>query len=153
MIILIEMLYSLLHLQRNLRMNVPFYVFPTTFALCLAPTYQIIWLKNRDMISFLRKHMADVIMTERAQIEMPKKKIEEFCRKHFIRKLSLFWFCTPQWFQPWKWLGYPRWVWSRPHTRPNRIGWHGNRVNWNPRPKSRHADSPRSKPLFQRGGL
>ena len=29
-------------------------------------------------------------MTERAQIEMPKKKIEEFCRKHYIRKLSLF---------------------------------------------------------------
>ena len=29
-------------------------------------------------------------MKERAQIEMPKKKIEEFCRKHYIRKLSLF---------------------------------------------------------------
>lgn len=29
-------------------------------------------------------------MTERAQIEIPKKKIEKFCRKHYIRKLSLF---------------------------------------------------------------
>ena len=29
-------------------------------------------------------------MRERVQIEMPKKKIEEFCRKHYIRKLSLF---------------------------------------------------------------
>ncbi|NVM26425.1 MAG: nucleotidyltransferase family protein [Desulfobacterales bacterium] len=29
-------------------------------------------------------------MIERAQIEMPKKRIEEFCRKHYIRRLSLF---------------------------------------------------------------
>jgi predicted nucleotidyltransferase len=29
-------------------------------------------------------------MTERVQIEMPKQEIEEFCRKHYIRKLSLF---------------------------------------------------------------
>jgi predicted nucleotidyltransferase len=29
-------------------------------------------------------------MRERVQIEMPKKKIKEFCRKHYIRKLSLF---------------------------------------------------------------
>jgi len=29
-------------------------------------------------------------MPERVQIEMPKKKLKEFCRKHYIRKLSLF---------------------------------------------------------------
>jgi predicted nucleotidyltransferase len=29
-------------------------------------------------------------MTERTQIEMHKKEIEEFCRKHYIRKLSLY---------------------------------------------------------------
>lgn len=29
-------------------------------------------------------------MVKRAQIKIPKKKIEEFCKKHHIRKLSLF---------------------------------------------------------------
>ena len=29
-------------------------------------------------------------MTERVQIEMHKQEIEKFCRKHYIRKLSLF---------------------------------------------------------------
>lgn len=29
-------------------------------------------------------------MVKRAQFKIPKKKIEEFCKKHHIRKLSLF---------------------------------------------------------------
>jgi hypothetical protein len=29
-------------------------------------------------------------MVKRAQIKIPKKKIEDFCKKHHIRKLSLF---------------------------------------------------------------
>jgi predicted nucleotidyltransferase len=29
-------------------------------------------------------------MVKRAQIKIPKKKIEEFCKKHHIRKLSFF---------------------------------------------------------------
>ena len=29
-------------------------------------------------------------MTEEIPIEFPKKEIEEFCKKHYIRKLSLF---------------------------------------------------------------
>lgn len=29
-------------------------------------------------------------MTERTHIEIPKEGIEEFCKKHYIRKLSLF---------------------------------------------------------------
>ena len=32
----------------------------------------------------------DVIMTKEIHIEFPKEEIEEFCKKHYIRKLSLF---------------------------------------------------------------
>ena len=32
----------------------------------------------------------DVIMTKEIHIEFPKEGIEEFCKKHHIRKLSLF---------------------------------------------------------------
>jgi predicted nucleotidyltransferase len=32
----------------------------------------------------------DLIVTERILIEFPKEEIEEFCKKHSIRKLSLF---------------------------------------------------------------
>jgi len=32
----------------------------------------------------------DVIMTKRTHIEIPKEEIEGFCKRHHIRKLSLF---------------------------------------------------------------
>jgi len=32
----------------------------------------------------------DVIMTKRTNIEIPKEEIEGFCKRHHIRKLSLF---------------------------------------------------------------
>jgi hypothetical protein len=39
-------------------------------------------------MSFLQQR--DLIVTERILIEFPKEEIEEFCKKHSIRKLSLF---------------------------------------------------------------
>ena len=39
-------------------------------------------------MSFLKQR--DLIVTERILIEFPKEEIEEFCKKHSIRKLSLF---------------------------------------------------------------
>jgi predicted nucleotidyltransferase len=40
-------------------------------------------------VIFSLKHR-DGIMTKQMPIEFPKEEIEEFCKKHYIRKLSLF---------------------------------------------------------------
>ena len=73
-----------------------FLAFPTpNFRFCLLPMFLVYCasftgcvFNVASVMSFLQQR--DLIVTERILIEFPKEEIEEFCKKHSIRKLSLF---------------------------------------------------------------